>query len=263
MTPRPLAAIDLDAIDTLQPRDWPSYRATFERYFRLTCCAPFGIEEDGRLRAMGTLIHFGTSAWVAQLITHPDAQGRGLGTAMLKFLVAEAARRGITTVSLVATESGYPLYLKNGFRVEGEYTFWTRPDPAPAAPEASTGLRPWSDSPGPLALDKLASGEVRSAYFEGNTADGWTAPDPGDGFYLPGVGEGVVVARTLSAGSALLHRRLDGASRSVVPVENSEATRILAGRGFGEHHRARRMVLGPSLNRHPEWLWSRIGGNLG
>lgn len=263
MTPRPLTAADLDAIDALQPRDWPAYRATFERYFRLPCCTPFGIDSEGTLRAMGTLIQFGGSAWVAQLITHPDDQGRGLGTALLKFLTAEAGSRGITTLSLVATEQGYPLYLKNGFRVEGEYSFWTRPGPAPAEPSASAGLRPWSDPRGPLALDLLVSGESRGAYFEGRTDEGWTAPDPADGFYLPGIGEGLVAARTVTAGAALLHRRLDGAVRCVVPEENSEAAAILRERGFHEHHRARRMVLGPSLNRRPGWLWSRIGGNLG
>lgn len=263
MTPRPLSSVDLDAIDSLQPHDWPPYRATFERYFTLACCSPFGIEEDGRLRAMGTLIHFGSSAWIAQLITHPDHQGRGLGTAMLKFLIAEAGRRGITTLSLVATESGYPLYLKNGFRVEGEYAFWTRPDPAPAEPQVSKSLLPWASPEAALALDRQASGEVRGAYFEGRTVDGWTAPHPEDGFFLPRIGEGLVVAKTLQAGAALLHRRLDGASRCVVPGENPEAAAVLAERGFGEHRRARRMVLGPGLHRRPEWLWSRIGGNLG
>lgn len=260
---RRLTAADLDAIDTLQPSDWPSFRATFERYFTLSCCSTFGLEEADSLRSMGTLIQFGTSAWIAQLITHPEAQGRGLGTSVLGFLVEEAGRRGVTTLSLVATEPGYPLYAKIGFRVEGEYGFWTRPEPAPAEPQASEGLRPWSRPEPALALDNMVSGEGRGAYFEGRTRDGWTAPDPSDGFYLPGIGEGLVVARDHHWGVALLHRRIDHATRVVIPSENEGAARVTAQRGFTEHHRARRMVLGPGLVRRPEWLWSRIGGNLG
>lgn len=263
MTPLPLHAGDLDAIDGLRPADWPPYRATFERYFALPCCFPYGFAREGRLEAMGTLIVFGRTGWIAQLITHPRVQGQGLGSLMLAFLKEEAVRRGITTLSLVATDQGYPLYLKAGFRVEGQYLFWARKTAAPAEPGASEGLSAWTParSQALAALDREASGEGRSPYWEGKTASGFTVGK--EGFFLPGVGEGLVVARSEGAGVPLLHRRIDGAERVVVPEENQAAGEVLTARGFSEVKTARRMVLGQGLDRKPQWVWSRIGGNLG
>jgi len=267
MMPRPLTTADLDAIDSLRPADWPPYRATFERYFTLPCCSPFGIETDGWLAAMGTLIHFGPSAWVAQLITHPEAQGRGLGTAMLGFLLAEVSRRSVKTVSLVATDQGFPLYAKAGFRVEGEYSVWTRSEPAPVRANGLPWLRPWSAEAQDQvwALDHAVSGEDRRGYLVGRTDGGWVAGPPGlvDGYFLPGIGEGLVAARTPEAGLAVFGKRLDGATRVVAPLENPWVPVPLTERGFIESKRIRRMVLGPPLRRDPAALWSRIGGNRG
>jgi len=261
---RPLTSADLDAIDALNPPDWPRFRATFERYFTLACCQPYGLEAGGRLVSMGTLIAFGASAWVAQLITDPDHQGRGLGSAMLRFLIDEAGRRGLGTLSLVATEQGYPLYEKAGFRVEGWYDFWLRDEPAP--PVDQEGLRPWGpgDEAGAATLDRRVSGEDRWPYWGGLTEGAWVAEGgPVEGFWLPRFGEGLVVATTPEAGRALLGRRLNGAQRCVVPRENPRPVPLLLDRGFRLDHSARRMVLGAGLDRRPEHLWSRVGGNLG
>lgn len=268
MSPRRLTGADLDSIDRLRPPDWAPYRATFERYFTLGCCTPFGIDEDGSLAAMATLIEFGKTGWIAQLITAPACRGRGLGTRLVDFIVAEASRRGMETLSLVATDQGYPLYRKAGFRVEGEYRFWVREaGPAPAEAQASAGLDQEPDlvAGAVEALDQDASGEDRGPYWSGRLTPGFASGRRGspEGFYLPRVGEGLVVARTVRAGIPLLHQRLDGSNRCVVPSETEAAIPVLESRGFTQTSRARRMVLGRSLDRKPGWVWSRIGGNLG
>lgn len=262
---RALTTADLDAIDGLNPPDWPRFRSIFERYFTLPCCQPYGLEVDGRLVSMGTLIDFGSSAWVAQLITDPGHQGRGLGSKVLRFLIDEAARRGITTLSLVATEQGFPLYEKAGFRLEGWYDFWTRNDPAPLV--ETPGLRPWTsgDKVATAALDQGVTGEDRRPYWGVLTEGAWVAEVQGrvQGVFLPRFGEGLVIATTPEAGEALMAKRLNGAQRCVIPRENPAPVETLVGRGFGLAQSARRMVLGASLVRRPEHLWSRVGGNLG
>jgi hypothetical protein len=181
---------------------------------------------------------------------------------MVDFIVDTARRRGVVTVSLVATDLGFPLYDRAGFRVEGEYSFWPRSDPAPAEPDASRGLAPWSpeDSKSILELDYEVTGESREGYLARDLPKAWVVPG---GYYLPMAGEGLVVAGTEAAGVPLLHRRMDGAVRVVVPTENPAAPTVLASRGFREDKRMRRMVLGSALTRRPEACWSRVGGNLG
>ena len=261
--PRPLTEDDLDAIDTLRPHDWPPYRRTFERYFALDCVRPWAFGGPDGLVAMGTLIDFGKTGWMAQVITSAQRRGQGWGSKMVRFLLDQAQGMGMHTVSLVATELGYPLYAAAGFRVEGEYAFWTRSTPAPALPEASEELKAWSESYGPrcLVLDRKASGEGRAPYLRHDWSQGYVVP--GEGYFLPTVGEGLVVAKNRRAGEPLLHRRIDGASRVVVPLENSWAPVLLSSRGFALEKRMRRMVWGRSLRRRPEWVGSRIGGNLG
>jgi GNAT superfamily N-acetyltransferase len=266
MTVRKLTPGDLPAIDRLNPPDWPPFRRTFEHYFSTACAQPYGLEAGGVVEAMGTLIDFGTSGWISQLITHPQAQGRGFGSQMLRFLIGEADGRGWKTLSLVATEAGYPLYVREGFRVEGWHDFWTRPTPAPEVGDRSPLVRPLVDEDllAVQTLDRETSGENRGAYWKSLAAGGWAfGKDALEGFFLPRVGEGLVVARTEAAGQALLGVRLNGAVRCVVPSENGAPARTLRARGFEVTHRARRMVRGAPLERHPEFLWSRIGGNLG
>lgn len=265
MTFRPLSPLDLQAIESLNPPDWPPFRRVFEHYFSTTCAQPFGWE-DGRLDAMGTLITFGRTAWIAQLITRPEARGKGLGRKVLTALMDQSRGLGVQTISLVATDQGYPLYDHMGFVVEGWYDFWTRETPWPGS-VGEPPLRPLEDRdlPAVRALDRRVSGEDRWEYWKGVTQGGLVADGPGGpaGFWLPGVGEGLAAAETEEAGRAVLQSRLVGSLRCVIPRENTAAATALADRGFVVTQSARRMVWGPSLSRAPGLLWSRIGGNLG
>ena len=70
---------------------------------------------DGELVGLGRLLDDGAlyaSIW--DMIVRPEAQRRGVGTAILERLLERAAGR--TIVALVATEAGRPLYERHGFR---------------------------------------------------------------------------------------------------------------------------------------------------
>ena len=49
------------------------------------------------------------------MYTHPEYRRRGIATKMLDILVKEICERGITAISLEATDMGRPLYEKYGF----------------------------------------------------------------------------------------------------------------------------------------------------
>jgi len=84
--------------------------------------APFSLylgRLDGRPVATGMLA---CSAGVAGLLgigTMPDVRGRGIGTAITLQPCIDARARGYNTAVLFATEDGFPLYQKLGFREVG------------------------------------------------------------------------------------------------------------------------------------------------
>ena len=49
------------------------------------------------------------------MYTHPEYRRKGIALHTLDLLVSEARQRGITSISLEATDTGKPLYEKYGF----------------------------------------------------------------------------------------------------------------------------------------------------
>lgn len=57
----------------------------------------------------------GRKAYIMNMYTKPDYRRRGIAFRTLDLLVADAKAKGITAISLEATECGRPLYEKYGF----------------------------------------------------------------------------------------------------------------------------------------------------
>lgn len=57
----------------------------------------------------------GKRAHLMNVYTKPSHRGQGIASKMLQLLIDEALKRGVTEISLDATESGRPLYRKFGF----------------------------------------------------------------------------------------------------------------------------------------------------
>jgi ribosomal protein S18 acetylase RimI-like enzyme len=66
-------------------------------------------------RVTGMLFADGKTCGIYYISTLPEFRGHGLGGAMVENLKARAARLGFDKVTLLATPSGFPLYLKHGF----------------------------------------------------------------------------------------------------------------------------------------------------
>lgn len=58
----------------------------------------------------------GNKAYIMNMYTHPDYRRRGIAMNVLDLLVREARKKGITAISLEATDMGRPLYEKYGFK---------------------------------------------------------------------------------------------------------------------------------------------------
>jgi putative acetyltransferase len=87
----------------------------------------FVLSEDGQAVAMGAVRRIDATAFeIKSMRVRPDRLGRGLGQAMLEHLIAEAASRGATRLSLEtgsgpAFEPALKLYQSRGFRPGGAF----------------------------------------------------------------------------------------------------------------------------------------------
>lgn len=79
-----------------------------------------GAYDQRRLVAQAALGDYGTAGTIAKMIVAPELQRCGIGRRLLEALIAEAQRRSIDVLGLVATPFGQPLYERYGFETTGE-----------------------------------------------------------------------------------------------------------------------------------------------
>jgi GNAT superfamily N-acetyltransferase len=80
-----------------------------------------GVRRAEELIGQGVLGSYAPhAATIAKMVVAPTAQRQGLGATILDALLAEAEERSLTTLGLVATALGRPLYESRGFELTGE-----------------------------------------------------------------------------------------------------------------------------------------------
>jgi GNAT superfamily N-acetyltransferase len=84
----------------------------------------FVARDEGRVVAMASLLYTvssaegGPAALFEDLVVHPAHRGRGIGTALLGFIIQEAKQRGVLRLTLLTdaqNERAQALYRKLGF----------------------------------------------------------------------------------------------------------------------------------------------------
>jgi ribosomal protein S18 acetylase RimI-like enzyme len=82
--------------------------------------------EAGRpVGCLMTIDHDGNSE-VQVVAVVPEARGRGITRKLLGHALADAAERGNTTSTLIATPLGYPVYERAGYRPLERFSMWER-----------------------------------------------------------------------------------------------------------------------------------------
>lgn len=264
-TIEPLEIEDLETVSALRPETWGDLLPIHEFYLGSTQCFPHKAVVDGRIVGIATAIAFKASGWLAHIIVAPDCRGHGHGSALVSFLMDFLAEKcGAATVSLIATEMGYPVYLKHGFTVQAEYATYTAEKDF-AGNSADSRIEPITPDR-VLDLDRYVSGEDRTGILSSHLEDGYmyVSRDEVTGFFLPTLGEGLLIAKEKDAAAALLRKKLSAACKAVtLPVQNVDGASFLSENGFVETKRMRRMIHGKAFPWHPECLYGRIGGYLG
>lgn len=262
----PFTQEDLKQLPPLQPEGWSDLALVFREYLELDLCKPFKMVVNGRMAATGVLICFQNTVWLAHIIVDTDLRNQGMGFFMVEYLKGAAEKMGYKSVSLIATELGYPVYMKAGFTEQTRYLFFDN-SLSRGNVDESKDVRPIEnqDEKQVYAMDLRVSGENRSKLLSAHMKSGWVCCRNSKlkGFYLPSLGEGLVVAEDDVSGLTLTEKRIQVGRQVVVPEENSSCVRFLTQKGLTQKMTARRMIWGRPFKWHPQNLFSRIGGNFG
>ncbi len=265
MNINPIAYNDLKALSSLQPEGWLDIVPHFDFYVTSNFCFPIKVTIDKEIVGIGATIIHGNVAWLAHIIVHPDHRRKGLGQLITRTLIDIAKNNHCSTVYLIATELGEPVYAKEGFVSETEYLVYKKVTKKDWA--ISKNIQPYREEYEQhlVAFDKAVSGEDRMMHLKEYLADGFVYRngDNIDGYYLPTLGEGFVAATGEQAGIELLKLRLKDHDNAVIPEENHAARKFLSEIGFGEIKTTKRMRLGDKRPVEFTNIYNRIGGNIG
>jgi GNAT superfamily N-acetyltransferase len=278
MTITSITKPDLQLLNEFRPDGWKDIVKPFKYYIAKSFCRPVKLVLNDEIAGIGATIQFGNTAWLAHVIVRSGYRNQGIGTKIVGYLIEHLRNRTCESLSLITTDLGYPIYKKAGFVDQCDYVFFERkalfdpalapsPAPAPAPAPAPDHLISTcvSHHEAIFGLDREASCEERRDLLKDYLAGSLVYEKDRlvRGFFLPALGDGLIVADNYEAGISLMKQRLMSMSNCAIPAGNRKGELFLLDEGFKETRRARRMTMGPEFPWKPDWFYNRIAGNLG
>jgi N-acetylglutamate synthase-like GNAT family acetyltransferase len=257
---------DLEQLHDLQPADWGDLVPRFRYFIDSPFCKPIKITERDQVIAIGTSMFHKDTVWLACIVVHPDHRKKGLGNTITRNLIDDIDRKLYPTIYLDATDFGYPVYKKLGFEVETEYAHYIRNQKTDDH-ELSENLVPYEEKfrQQTQELDRQISGEDRSEILSDfiTSAMLYVNNAKVEGFYIPGWGDGPIVATNGVAGTELMKLRIQTYNNAVFPVDNTISADFVTENNFAFRKTSKRMYLGSKRIWYPQNLYNRISGQLG
>ena len=257
---------DIHFISDIIPIGWEGVIPTIDAYTSTKFCFPIKVSIDKKIVGIGTTIIHNETAWLAHIIVHPEYRNQGIGKVITKTLVDSSHSKACKTIYLLATELGEPVYKKIGFETETEYIVFKGERTSQTGKNTENIVAINNNFKKQiLDLDKHVSGEDRILLLEQHISDGFLYLQDNEmqGFYLPNLGDGLIIAKTNSAGQELMKLRLKSHNFSAFPIDNVIAMELMRQNNFNKVRTEKRMRLGKKRNWQPKNIYNRIGGNLG
>ncbi len=257
---------DITELNFIKPDYWASIDDIHRHYLNTSNCSSIKVlNEESKIVGIGTAIEFGKTGWLAHIIVSKENQRNGIGTLIVKNRIEYLHDVcNCTTITLTATDDGYPIYKKLGFKEESLYRIMTRPlDLKIELPEVKEISRiDFNDHEAVLKMDRIASGEDRGNFLKEKLNGGYVykKDDTIFGYYLPNFGDSGVIALSEIAGIELLKRRIKEDKPIYLPEENRVAYDFLISCGYKQVKQIYRMVLGNTFEHQLTMSYSRIGG---
>jgi N-acetylglutamate synthase-like GNAT family acetyltransferase len=266
----PITSQDFDALVSLQPNGWKDIRVIFRLHHGREYFTAFKGVIEGQLIVVGHIIYCGDVAWLGNIIVHPLYRRKGYANLMTSFLMDEIRLKGISKIYLLATALGYPLYHKLGFTLCNHYIFNSIVSLEEPSHDISM-IRKCrnSDLPAIYKLDLEAMGYDRSSILKFHINGAWVYEDKSiNGFLMPDLGDGLIVAEDKDAGWILSSKRISmGKGYLVLPEEQqTPLSNLYTDNGFQLEPTGRMayfMYVGKPPEVNTQMIYSRIGGYLG
>jgi GNAT superfamily N-acetyltransferase len=257
---------DLSILDKFSPPGWGDLVPRFEYFIDSEHCYPVKMLVDNDVTGIGTNILHADSAWLACIIVHGDHRNKGYGQRLTQYLVDHTHQLNIPTIYLEATDFGYPVYAKLGFVTEANYYHY-KPRRYLDNPPESTIICSFNEQyrDQMLELDRSISGEDRRSSFEGHFEESQIFIEENKviGFYMPTLGDGLIIAESKKAGVELMKSRLRDRAYATLPANNKVGIDLLLEHGLEQIRVSRRMRLGEERPLKLEKMYNRISGQLG
>ena len=257
---------DLQFLATLQPEGWGDITPAYQFYVSSRFCFPIKVIIDKKIIGIGAAIIHNEVAWLGQIIVHPDFRKKGIGKKITEVLVDMSKAKHCETIYLIATDLGAPIYESIGFKTETQYLFFKdiKIDPPCLTSQFTVPFEEIYREQ-IIKMDKIISGENRAHHLEEHFSKSYIFKENKkvEGYFLPTLGEGLIIANSPKAGIELMKFRFINKENAILPVDNSDAINFLHDNNIKEHRSAKRMRLGTERKWQPENIYNRIGGNLG
>lgn len=261
----PIVSTDIAPLVNLQPEGWLDIKPRFEDYINQKFCFPIKLLEQQEIVAIGSVIVHENVAWLGHIIVHPNHRKKGYGKLMTQQLIQIATAKNCMSIQLIATDLGAPVYESIGFITDTEYLFFK--EIALPLSQVSNHIVSYNAiyKDQILALDSLVSGENRTCEIEPQLPSSYlyVIDDSVVGYYLPTLGEGLIIAIHPAAGKELTKFHLTTKTTLVIPKENTPARSFLQEHQYQPYASARRMYLGQKIAVKFEHIFNRIAGNIG
>ena len=267
---------DIPNIRHLQPEGWKDIRKVFFQFIDFDFFYPVKAIFEDRIISLGEVILNRDSAWIGNIIVDRSFRNKGIGTFITDYLSKYIDSNKKSSQLVLATPIGIPIYEKLGFKYLSDYLFFKKEakDPQPLHRSTSSPLKLKGEyifdyEPRyfnqVLELDEKAMGENRAEVLKEFTRDAILfVKDDLEGFYLPHLGDGLIIAKNHEAGFNLLEIKWATKSESIIlPEENLEIIEFAKSKGFKLYRHAARMILGDIFNWNPQMIYNRVGGYLG
>ncbi len=259
---------DLPALDRLQPADWNLILPYYNYYLQHDNCSALKLTNDDEISAIGAVIRHEDSAWLAHIVVDVRFRNIGLGKLITKALISSIDSQLYSSIYLMATPLGHPVYKSLGFVDEGLQSFYRWEDTFSYKDDIQkSNLRPIQkeDYEQVLSLDHFISGESRAYRLLDGIESGMVTSRDGiiTGFYLPDVLEGPVFAINEDDGMDLIKYRLKQKKEAIVPDENIKANDYLKAIGMTKYRYATRMRLGKERKYNAFQVFNRYSGQIG
>lgn len=244
----------------LLPANWDSnLEELFHKHGDDGIFHPLAAVKNDTLIGYGNAFIFGKTAWLGNINVEREYRRHGIGIEITAQLLQHCFRSGATSINLIATEAGEPLYKKLGFVEDTLYLFYTGWYDGDIQGRIEKIQK--RDRCRVLEINHHVTGEVKDSVLHEYLASGYKYLDDDNkitGFYLPCYGNGMVLAMDDISGRELLkfkhHRR---ENMSVLSEENESGVSLLEELNFRKVSKSKRMYLGEYTPWLPQNTFSR------